>query len=301
MPNWGAGGAGAISGAAAGSALGPWGAAAGGVLGGALGLFGGSLDRSRGGFDSGSFNLPHYDSQYGQYQRIADQRRQAPQGAYSGFRGNQQQLIGQLESQVAGRGPGQELVARHAQDQADMVLRQQLAASQSARPGMGAQAAFGAAQAGGQAVSAAGGQRVMGGLQAQLNAIGQLGGALDSARGADEQMNMFNVDARLRQLGLDDQRQMEALRQALAASQSQQQGRIAYEQGRMGINMATPTGGERMLGALQGAGQMLMTRGAGGGGGGASTTLLGGYGGNGYGNGGGPVRYNPGPQYTPAF
>jgi hypothetical protein len=39
MPNWGAAGQGAIAGAGAGSALGPWGAAAGGVLGGLGGLF----------------------------------------------------------------------------------------------------------------------------------------------------------------------------------------------------------------------------------------------------------------------
>jgi hypothetical protein len=39
MPNWNAAGQGAISGAGAGAALGPWGAAAGGVIGGALGLF----------------------------------------------------------------------------------------------------------------------------------------------------------------------------------------------------------------------------------------------------------------------
>jgi hypothetical protein len=44
MPNYGAAGQGAISGAGAGSALGPWGAAAGGIIGGLGGLFSGDND-----------------------------------------------------------------------------------------------------------------------------------------------------------------------------------------------------------------------------------------------------------------
>lgn len=237
---------------------GPWGAIAGGIQGG-----GDMFDRSRGGFNQGNFNLPNFDSQYNQYQRIADQRRTAPQAANSALQGNQLNLIRQLEAQAAGQGPGQQLVAQHAQDQAQQTLRAQLAAQASGRGGAGA--AFNAANLGAQAMAGVGNQRVLGGLQAQLNAFGQLGQNIAAGREADETTGRFNADIGLRSRGMDDARQMEALRQALQASAYQQQGMMGYEQGRMGVNMATPTGWERVLAAGQGGLQMALS-GAGGGG-----------------------------------
>lgn len=274
---------------------GPWGAIAGGLQG-SDSMF----DRSKGGYNRGEFNLPGFQSQYNQYQRIADQRRTAPQANASALQGDQMALIRQLQAQAAGSGPGQQLVAQHAQDQAQQTLRAQLAAQASGRGGAGA--AFNASQAGAQAMGGIGNQRVMGGLQAQLNAFGQLGQNIDAGRRSDEQLNLSNADMRLRQTGMDDDRQMEALRQALLASSYQQQGGMAYEQGRMGVNMATPTGWERVLAASQGGLQMALGGAGGAGGGGGTTQLNRGYGGNGYANGGPAyASYNPGPQYRPAF
>jgi hypothetical protein len=63
----------------------------------------------------------------------------------------------------------------------------------------------------------------------QNMALGHLGGALTSARGMDENMNQFNagqknqvalanLDARLRQMGMDDKARMEILGQLGAAN-----------------------------------------------------------------------------------
>jgi hypothetical protein len=47
---------------------------------------------------------------------------------------------------------------------------------------------------------------------------------------------------------MDDQRQMEALRQRLLASQMQQQGQMGYQQMELGRLMGQPTMGERVWG-----------------------------------------------------
>ncbi len=210
------------------------------------------MDRGKeyAGVNQKNFAVPHFDRNYSDYTTAAN-RAPNRQFAQSQFRGDQANLIGMLQAQARGQGPGQDLVARQAQAQADQSLRNQVAAMQSARPGAGASAAFNAAQAGQQAQGLIGQQRVMGGLQAQLNAIGQLGNVTTAARGQDD-------ESQLRMLGLNDQRQLELLRQRLALQQMQQQGNIQYEANRANrwaTAQGTPTSFERSLGAFQGAAQ----------------------------------------------
>lgn len=200
----------------------------------------------------GDFNLPGFQTQYDTFGRLAANTggRRAPQSmgssaAQSGFRGQQSALANLLMQQAQGRGPGQELVRRQAQSMADRGMAQQAGFAARANPQMAGLAGRNAAMAGagiaGQAANAA----TMGGLQAQLGATDQLGGVLQGARGLDNQFNMFNagqaqqnsqfnVDARLRQMGMNDARQLDLLRQRLAASQMQQQGGIAFQNARLG-------------------------------------------------------------------
>jgi hypothetical protein len=100
----------------------------------------------------------------------------------------------------------------------------------------------------------------MGGLQAQQTAIGQLGGVLGQTRGQDQNLALQNAAMRQRQFGIDDQRQLELLRQRLSMNQMQQQGGMGYEAnvaGRYGVAQGQPTGFERMMGAAGGLGQAI--------------------------------------------
>lgn len=227
---------------------------------GAKSIFGG-LDRSNNEFrdpgQASDYGLPGYNSQYNQYSNLSNQygNRDINAARYSGFRKQQQQLGGMLRAEANGNGVGQRLVRQQAQDMADRGVGQQLAMANSARPGNQALAARNAAFASGGLQSAVGGQAAQAGLQAQLGAMGQYGQFLQGARGADEDMNKFNVDANLRLMGLNDQAQLEALRQRLGASQSQQQGSWNYQNqrgNRFNAMMGNPTQTENALGAVQG-------------------------------------------------
>lgn len=246
--DWGAVGGGAASGAATGTMILPgWGTAIGAGLGAGLGWLG---QRDAGKKKEG-VQVPHFQPQYDQYTALSHQadRRGAPLAKMNGFfRDEQIGLTNMLRGQANGQGPGQQLVAAHAQAQADQAHRQQLSAAQSARPGMGAAAAFHAAQAGGQAQSAVGQQRVMGGLQAQLNAIGQLGNVTAQGRGMDDNMKQFNAGQHLQNRTMNDARALELLRQRMALSTAQQGGGIALA--------GQPSAFERTLGMGMGAMQM---------------------------------------------
>src|SRR5690606_23421896 len=117
---------------------------------------------------------------------------------------------------------------------ADRGVAQQMAMAQSGRPGGGALAARRAAMNAGDINAQATQAAVMGGLQAQLGATGQLGNVLQGARQQDFQRASFNADARLRQTGMNDQRELEALAQRLRLAGMQQQGGMGYEAMRQG-------------------------------------------------------------------
>lgn len=220
-------------------------------------------------FDYGSrYKVPHFNSQYGQYADLSRDfaHRDAPSAnsytaGTSNFRGDQNQLARMLMKQAQGRGPGQQLVRMQAQGAADRGMQQQLSMANSGRPGMGAMGMRNAMMNSGNIQSQVGGQAAVAGLQAQLGAANQLGGVLQGARGQDEQLRMFNAgqrqqgsqfnaDAQLRQMGLNDQAQLEALRQRLQLSGMQQQGGLTYEQLRNQYRlgqMQQPTFGDQLM------------------------------------------------------
>lgn len=282
-------GKGAVGGAAGGAAAGTqimpgWGTAIGAVGGGLLGGFLSGGENKPYKPKQDNFGVPSYSRQYDNYGQAAAgfSHRGGPQmaGAQMGdsaFRGDQQALIRGLQADAAGRGPSQQLVRMQAQGAADRGMAQQMSIAAGGAPGSGAANARTAALAGGQMQSQVGGQAAMAGLQARLGATEQLGGALSGARGQDLARNQANMNAqlsaqqanmqsRLQQTGMNDQAQLEALRQRLALAGMQQQGGMNYEQLRAGGQNSTigqPTTFDRMLGGLSGLGKMGMSSGSG--------------------------------------
>lgn len=200
------------------------------------------------------FRVPDYGDQWKDFSDLSSgfHNRQAPQARDSNFRGYQENLLRSLQADAAGKGPGQELVRMQAQGMADRGAQQQLAMAAGARPGQSASAGRNAAFNAANIQSAVGGQAAQAGLQARLGAMSQLGQAASQARGQDNQMSQFNTDMRLRQMGLNDASQLEALKQRLGLSGMHQQGMMTLEQMRNGNQIAQmnqPKWWERALGA----------------------------------------------------
>lgn len=204
--------------------------------------------------DQGAFSLPGFSSQYDTYGRLAadaNHRRAPRASAFTArdqgqFRGQQGALANMLMQQAQGRGPGQQLVRMQAQNMADRAVAQAAGGARNANPQMAALAGRNAAMAGANAQSQVGGQAAQAGLQAQLGATSQLGDVLGTGRQQDQALSMFNAgqqqnssqfntDARMRQMGMNDARQLELLRQRLATSQMQQQGQMGYQNARVGL------------------------------------------------------------------
>lgn len=267
----GEGAKGAAGGAATGAVVGSVvpgigtgvGAVGGALIGGLMGGFGGGNKASTPEYNN-RYNLPGFQSQYDAYGRLAGHydRRKPWQINESGFRPDQQALVKMLQQQAAGRGPGQELVRMQAQQMADRSAAQQLAASQG-QVGGGAMAARNAALGTAAAQSQVGGQAAMGGLAAQLGATEQLGGVLQGARGQDLARNTTNANLGMQNRQLNQEAQLEALRQRLIASQMQQQGGLEFNRNASGYNQAllnVPTLGDKLMGMGAGFGQAYMTR-----------------------------------------
>lgn len=229
-----------------------WGQAATGFLGG--GPIGGAI----GGFfpGAGPEQNKELDELYKQLSGSAQgyDQRQAPQAQYqaaadSSFRGNQENLVAQLERQARGEGPSVAAQQLKAATDQNTSTQAALAASSRGNPNLAQfQAANNASAIGqGAAQSAA-----LGRVQEQLGAMGQLGGVLQGARGQDlglntfnsgqqNNNNQFNASAQLQQTGMNDQSRQAAYQQALAAMQ---------ERRKKGL----PGTGDQILG---GAGQAL--------------------------------------------
>lgn len=273
--NTGEGVKGAAGGAATGGAIGgPWGAGIGAVAGGLLGGFGGGGSPSAQPPQwSGRYNLPDYNAQSRRYEHLSGMfgGRLAPSVAESGFRPGQADLVRMLQEQAAGRGPGQALVRAQAEQAANRGAAQQMGMAQGA-VGSGAMAARNAALGMAGVQSRVGEQAAMGGLQAQLGAVGQLGGVLQGARGQDLALGQANAQLTLDNRRVNDQAQLEALRQRLEASKLQQFGGISFENNlanylsTMAGKPPQPTLGDRLVGMGVGAGQMGMLGGGSGGG-----------------------------------
>lgn len=269
--NTGEGIKGAAGGAVAGAGIGSVfpgvgtlvGAGVGGLAGGLLGGFGSGGGRQAPSYNS-HYDLPHYQTQYDTYGRVAQGFGQrAPMHiAESGFRPDQRALVSLLQAQAAGRGPGQELVRMQAQQMADRAAAQQLAAAQG-QVGGGAMAARNAAMGTAAAQSQVGGQAAMGGLAAQLGATEQLGGVLQGARGQDLARGSANASLVMQNRELNQNGLLEALKQRLQASQMQQQGGLEFNRNASGysnVMAGQPTLGDRLMGFGVGVGQMAMQR-----------------------------------------
>ncbi len=217
----------------------------------------GNAEDMYGGVDRNNFNVPGFEQSSNQYNKLAGQYggRQAPQAEYSDFRRQQQGLGGQLGREMRGNGIGANLIRNQARDQSLMNQRQQMSMAASARPGQSALASRQAMMNAGNANAQVGGQSANAIGQHQLGAMQNYGQFLQGARGADESLALGNVDARLRQLGMNDQSQLEALRQRLQLQGMQQQGGMGYENqrtARYGALMGAPTSQEQALGFLSG-------------------------------------------------
>lgn len=237
--NWGDMAKGGAGGAMAGSAFGPVGTAIGGLAGGFMGgAFGGSPTSG-------------YQDQLNAYAQMAGGRN-APQAGESGFRQNQQGLVSMLEAQARGQGPS--LAAQQLQAGQDRGVKQ---ASGLAASGRGPNAAL--AQM--QAMNMMGGNQAqvnqdaaMARIQEQYNAQNQLGLVLQGARGQDQNLSQMNLEAKLRQMGINDSATLQALLGAggmagqptmgdqMLAGGGGMLGFLAGQRGQQGNNgQATPT------------------------------------------------------------
>jgi hypothetical protein len=182
-PNWGQGAEGAVGGAMAGSAFGPWGTVIGGGVGGLLGLFGSQDPNSQ------------YRNQLAAMGNMpAPQMGPAAQGQNSWFRQNQARLIAQLEAQAQGRGPS--LAAQQLQAGQDRAQRQGQAQAAASMGPNAALSQFQAANMAGQGAAQANQDAAMARIQEQYNAQNLLGMNINEARGSDEGMSQFNATAR---------------------------------------------------------------------------------------------------------
>ena len=221
MANYGEGVKGAAGGAMTGAALGSIvpgigtgiGAVAGGIGGGLLGMLGGGRDEEQ-------------RKQLEEYRKMV-MGREAPQlgpaatSATSDFRGNQQALVGRLEAIANGTAPS--LAAEQLKAATDRNMAQQQSIAQSGRGNAtlaNIVAANNASNFGQQAAQ----QAVAGRLAEQQIGIQQLSGTLQGARGQDEQGSQFNaqqenfarqanLEAKLRQMGLNDAAIMSIMQQ----------------------------------------------------------------------------------------
>lgn len=227
MADWGQGFKGAAGGALAGAGLGgPFGAVLGGAVGGVAGLLGGG--ESGQDAEHRKRLMDFYNSVGGG--RMAPQVGPAAQAGYSGFRSNQSDFINRMDAMSRGQGPS--LATQMFRQTTDRNQAQQAGMANSGRGGP--MAAINAANnmglLGAQASQGAAGARIA----EQNMALGHLGSMIQSGRGADEQLGMWNagqqnqfaiqnLEARLRQMGLDDNTRMQILAQ-LGGQNAQQRG-----------------------------------------------------------------------------
>lgn len=221
---------GALTGAAVGSVIPGVGTAIGGVAGGLLGGLGGLFGNQGG--------IPGSEEEMRRLQALADMYggRTAPQMENSAFRGNQQALVRMLEEQASGGGPSQAAAMLAAATE-----RNSRAAASRAAGTTGPNAALAQFQAqntignlGAQSAQDAAAARI-----AEMNAArNQLGLVLQGARGQDESVGQNNLEAKLRQMGINDQAQLQAIMQKI---------------GLLTGNASVPSMGEQLLAGGAGA------------------------------------------------
>jgi hypothetical protein len=226
----GAGG-GALAGAAVGSVV-PGlgtaiGAGAGAIIGGLGGWFG-----SQGGDPAEEAYLKQLSEHFA--------GREASQMQDSAFRANQQQLVSMLEAQAAGQGPS--MAREQLNAGVDRASRQAQGMAATVGGPNGALAQFQAQQTAanlaGQANQDASIARV-----AEINqARNQLGLVLQGARGQDQETSQANLEAKLRQMGINDQAQLQAIMARLGVAQTPSMGEQILAGGAGAFGMAAGQG-----------------------------------------------------------
>ena len=201
MANWGGAGQGAVSGAGAGAALGPWGAAAGGFLGGLGGLFGGNGNaaalRALQAVNEQAPDLANEDPQLKKRQLEALQ--QMWQTAQQGGMDPQAKAAlqqAQASSAAAERG-ARGAIVQNAQARGVGGSGAELEASLANQQGAAQRNALAGGQAAGDARTRA--------LQAMMNTqtgTGQVRGQDLSAAQARSQVEQFNARQRLSKVGM---------------------------------------------------------------------------------------------------
>lgn len=229
------------------------------------------------GLDRNNFSVPGYDQQQNRlagYLQGVDSRVAPHVGTYqtahgSAFRGDQAELVDQLQRRAAGQDSVAELQARQGMDAANAQQRSMMA---GARPTNAAMAMQLGSQGMANAAMGIQGQAAIARAQEALGATGQLGNVLAQGRGADEQLNMWNAGQQnqrksqqaqmnQQQMGLDDAARAGYLGQSLNAAGMQQQGGMAYEQNRTqryGAAMGVPTKREALIGGISSLGAGLI-------------------------------------------
>lgn len=155
--------------------------------------------------------------------------RVAPQVGLDGpFRNGQMTQIGQLQGIASGQqqGAGELATGRQVQN----ALAAQFAGARMARGGNSGLAQLGAAQNNAGIGLAGAGQAQQAALQDQTAAQGLLSQSLGQARGQDSQIQLANMDAKLRQMGMDDQMRLEYLKQLTGMDQAQLQMALQQKQ-----------------------------------------------------------------------
>jgi hypothetical protein len=166
----------------------------------------------------------------------------------SPFRSAQLNQIGQLQGIASGAQKGAGELA--AQRQAQVAAAQQMAMARMQRGGMGgALAARNAANnTSAIGISAAGmGQRAA--MQDQQMAHGLLTNAAGQGRGQDSQIQLANMDAKLKQMGLDDAARIAYLQQLTGMDANQLQAQLQ--------SMGVALGQQGLLGPLLSAGGQI--------------------------------------------
>jgi hypothetical protein len=260
-PNWGGGLKGAAGGAMSGAGMGSMimpgvGTAVGAGIGGLAGLFGGLFG------DNGKDQVQDLLQNY--YNSVHN--RQAPQANYSDFRDNQKDLVNRLTALSEGKGPS--LAAQQYQQAMDRSMSQQQSMANSGRGGPMSQLTaannmgmLGAQGAQGSAIARTG---------EELGALGQLGGVINEGRGADENVNINNMLAKLKQMGMDDSAAMAAIQGMMGNNAQPSQGDqllaggagamgLAFGQGKGGLGANDPSKywqGSQRQGSLYGLGMI---------------------------------------------
>ena len=219
--DWGQVAQGAVGGAGAGAALGPWGAAGGAAIGGLAGFFGA---RQRSKEEERAANLRAQAA--AELEAFSQERlgTQSAQAGDSSFRGGQEGLVSLLQAQAAGRGPSAAQSQLQAATAANTKMQLGMATGARNSPLAGVMAARNIAGLNQEAANQSAQIRA----QEQLAATGQLGSALGQFRSQDLNLSQFNAQQQNAYAQAQNQLALEALRAKLGittpALQQQQQG-----------------------------------------------------------------------------